>query len=225
MADIEGSIFMSNNAYNYLNSTWPKYVIDGYLQDGLSHNDVTHDITVSGDHSFAPHDTCAHDNYDESQYESGLLCAYDEFAKWVDGHPDEAADVNVCLLLNSDYDGKGGRGLGNIAVSKGAEYIDNVSSDLPRSHTGYAYAWAKVAVHEAGHCLGGSHGDGLVYSFEWDGEDSCYITPMNPDYEKKTENNCGEPTEDVDWYSKDYKDQYYWYDCTGAHIRDYVKNG
>lgn len=227
MTDVEGTIFMSNDARNYLGSDWPKYAIQGYLQDGLSHNDVTHDITVSDDHSFAPHDTCAHDNYDSSQYRSGLHCAYWEFNDWVDGHPEEAADVNVCLLLNGNYDGKGGLGdcETHISVSKGAEYIDEISGDLPRYHTGYNYAWAKVAVHEAGHCLSGSHGDGLVYAYERLNPDVCYMSPMNPDYDKKTENNCGEPTEDRDWYSTDYNDQYYWYDCTGATIRDYVQNG
>lgn len=227
MADIEGTIFMSNDARNYLNSDWPKIVVKNYLEDGLSHIGLTHDITISYDHSFAPHDTCAHDNYDSSEYDSGLHCAWADFADWVNGHPDEAADINECLLLDGNYDGPGGLGLcsNSVAVSKGAEYINNVSYSFPRYHTGYAYSWTKVAVHEAGHCLSGSHGDGLTYAAPNVDPSSCYITPMSPDYDENTQNNCGTATEDWDWYSNDYNDQYFWDDCTGAKINNYAQNG
>lgn len=226
MADVYGTVFMSYNAEAIIGSDWPQDVVKSYLEDSLDHINISHNIDISSDYSFDPYNDCAHNNYNSSVHDSGLHCAYDKFANWVSGHSDEAADVNICLLRDASYDGPGGLGActNSVAVAKGAEHIDDVSSSLPRFDTGYSYAWAKVAMHEAGHCLSASHGDGIVRDYD-QVYDACYMTPMLPDYDEQTQNNCGEATVDRDSYSNDYNDQYFWDNCTGDVIDNYTQSG
>ncbi len=85
----------------------------------------------------------------------------------------------------------------------------------------------QVTMHEISHTLGIGHGDGMHYAANDDvhgdpslpgGGGDVYTTPQGAPFDG--ENDCGQPTEGKPgWFSTEYADAFYWYDCAGAKLR------
>ncbi|WP_224337914.1 zinc-dependent metalloprotease family protein [Haloprofundus halobius] len=174
---------------------WCLTVVKQYLKDALDSENVSYSISISSDHSFDPFLDVAtaagndypHEDSDGTNHSSCMIKLKRYWEDWVSGHPDEASDFNLCLVLQDDYEdryGIYGRAGGNAGVCRGAKRIDSeTDSNFPRFDSGNYPA--HVAIHEIGHMIGVSHDDGACYQLPSSGD------AQTPHYSGASQNNCG----------------------------------
>lgn len=211
MPTAEGRIWMSEEAYNQVGSSWPQEVVKNYTIDALNHIGVDSNISIPNDYGFSELDV-------GSPSDTHLYAVSSAFSDYVSQHDD--LDFNLCLLKN-EFQGAWGTGGGYSAVLSHVNWIDQVpsSTSYPRKQQGFEYYMVRSAVHEIGHCLGAQDHQGAEFevfdsAYGPPGMTSLEVTPMtHEDYDS-----C---TGDHNW--SDYPvvhDMYYYDGCTKDRIHN-----